>query len=234
VKAKVLNLIKAERLGKWRIALQWSAIRHSTDRVFAGEFRNSVGKSPAARSTPSIAPHRDGDIQSLFRGVTMTVPRYSLDLSHATVDGDFAACHEAGIIGREKEYRRCDFLGQSEPALRNLADDESLHLRRNMFEATSITDRSGRYGIHTNLSIFELIGPCAGKGVNRRFLCAVDTCAGIANNVCDGSVENDRSFITEQWKGLLCREECSSGIHVECVVKVPLCASGVTTVPGRS
>jgi len=38
------------------------------------------------------------------------------------VDGDFAACHEAGIIGREKEHRRCDFFGQSEPPLRNLAD----------------------------------------------------------------------------------------------------------------
>jgi NAD(P)-dependent dehydrogenase (short-subunit alcohol dehydrogenase family) len=53
----------------------------------------------------------------------MTGPRYSLDLSHATVDRDFAACHEAGIIGREKEYRGCDFLGQSEPALRNLAKE---------------------------------------------------------------------------------------------------------------
>jgi hypothetical protein len=50
------------------------------------------------------------------------VPRYSLNLSHAPVDGDFAACHEAGIIGREKEHRRCDFFGQSEPPLRNLAD----------------------------------------------------------------------------------------------------------------
>ena len=35
----------------------------------------------------------------------------ALYLSHAAVDGDFAACHEAGIIGREKEYRRCDFFG---------------------------------------------------------------------------------------------------------------------------
>src|ERR1700692_3087089 len=42
----------------------------------------------------------------------------------------------------------------------------------------------------------------------------------MAHNVCDGSVENDRSSITEQWKGLLRREECSSGIYVECVVKV--------------
>jgi hypothetical protein len=74
-------------------------------------LRNSLGKSPAAGSTPSLARHRDGDIQSLFLGVTMTVPRYSLDLSHAPVDGDFAACHEAGIIGREEEHRRCDFFG---------------------------------------------------------------------------------------------------------------------------
>src|SRR6202021_4126038 len=57
------------------------------------------GKSCSLQPSPSIAQHRDGDIQSLFRGVAMTVPRYSLDLSHATVDGDFAACHEAGIIG---------------------------------------------------------------------------------------------------------------------------------------
>src|ERR1700722_2531183 len=102
-------------------------------------------------------------------------PLLTLNLSHAPVDGDFAACHETGIIGREKEYRRCDFLGQSEPAHRSLADEIIFHLRGNVFEATSITDRPWRYCIHANLSIFELTGPCAGKGANRRLRCAVGT-----------------------------------------------------------
>src|SRR5919107_1957826 len=90
----------------------------------------------------------------------------NLDLT--TVDEEFDAIHETGLIGSQEEHRLGDLLGLPDPAQRDLACEKILCALCLVPASEKLVQTCGfghprADGIHPDVAILEVEGPVAGE-----------------------------------------------------------------------
>src|ERR1051326_2702796 len=136
------------------------------------------------------------------------------DLRHASIDGEIHAGDERTFIRGEERDGSRDFLGLA-PAthwdLRGELGDRLLDLFRG--EAHLLQSRgfdwARAHRIHTNLAVFQLHRPSARKVAHSRLTRGVGAKPWGPQYVRDRRVQDNRTAVFEEGKGLLHRKEHS-------------------------